>query len=75
MDILSTAGWSKEEIERAIADNEKKHPRFVEENKVLRENHHLIPHVDLNAALVSSCRSDILSCGRCRFMDELRRLK
>lgn len=73
MDMLSTGWMSSEQVSAAIAETERRYPSLADENRRIRlmvENEDVkraiaADGLDVNAALVSSCRSDMLSCGRC----------
>ncbi|KKK90776.1 hypothetical protein LCGC14_2719630 [marine sediment metagenome] len=78
MDILSTVGWPQVEIERAIVDVEREWPVGFDNNKIREiildlplvfQLLDVAPTLDFNAALISGCRSDLLTCGRCAFWD------
>lgn len=75
MDIYSTEGLDREWIAKHVELNEKAHPNLKRENEQIRE---LLKRddvmkainndgIDVDAAMISSCRLDILRCGRCRF--------
>lgn len=72
MDVLDTSYWSEEFLNEWLHRTETLYPRLKAENDKIRAFVEL-PHVkgvlkvDVNAALVSDCRSDMLSCGRCAF--------
>jgi hypothetical protein len=78
MDTLTTEWMTAEQIAQRIAGVESAHPSLKQDNeaiKALAEAHpELAKVVDVDAAMVSSCRSDILNCGRCRFWAEARRM-
>jgi hypothetical protein len=78
MDVLSTEGWSAEEITREIAAEEKRWPTLVQDNERIRawiaaHPERILPPDFVNAALVSNCREDRLNCGRCAFWREVGR--
>jgi hypothetical protein len=81
MDILSTFDWGPEEIDRRIADTEAAYKSLKAENERIRQlatrpdiaQALADENVSLDAALISSCRSDALSCGRCAFWNALRK--
>lgn len=75
MDVLFTDWWSKEQIESSISTNESLYPSLIDDNikirKLASDNRiaELLKFykIDVNAALVSTCRSDPYNCGRCAF--------
>ncbi len=78
-DVLSTEGWSPKFINKMILTTESAHPDLKEENQRIRA---LVTqdavlqvvsaeHIDIDAALMSTCRSDMLRCGRCAFWNAL----
>lgn len=81
MDILSTFGWGREKIDSLIAGTEASYKSLKAENALIRSlamrpdvaQAIAAENVSLDAALISSCRSDILSCGRCAFWNALRK--
>ena len=73
MDILSSKGFPEEWINDRISKSEAIYPSLKEENDMMRKLHKFVPHVDLNAALLSDCRSDAYTCGRCKFFTEYKR--
>lgn len=84
MDILRSDHYSYEQLDKAISENELKHESRKIENDEwrkwlsIRDNSDRLkasyPDVDINAAFISSCRSDILSCGACALRSAIREL-
>lgn len=72
MDILSTKNWSSESITKAIEDVESRYPSIKLQNIKIREFVATHPgvekEIDVDAALISDCRSDYMTCGRCQFI-------
>jgi hypothetical protein len=81
MDILSTSGMPSAVIAEAIKENEARWPSLRGDNDLIRgvPSHQIKimllwqPDLDVAAALISSCRSDMLNCGRCRFWNTYRK--
>lgn len=75
MDITNSSFYTKEQIDRLISSTELCWPSLVKENEKIRE---LVKRedvlkaideykIDVDAALISDCRSDYMYCGRCHF--------
>lgn len=77
MDIKSTKGLASDVISRLIEENEAAHPSRKRENDSIRAwlsvpgNRDRIMAVaqtlDIDAALISDCRTDSLNCGLCTY--------
>lgn len=75
MDVLSTKDWPSCYINTLIRQTEKKYPQRIADNKAIRHVSQLeqirpliqAQEIDVNAALISTCNSDMLNCGRCAF--------
>lgn len=70
MDTLTVKGLPARMVSEMIAETERKHPRLKQENDRLRQQRDAILAAgatpdQIDAALVSTCRSDTLNCGRC----------
>lgn len=78
MDTLDTSFLSQDTLASRIAAVENKYPSLAQENERIRDIFAKLGEqmvgVDLGAALVSTCRSDTLNCGRCRFWTRARQL-
>ena len=81
MDILTTQGLSRKQVEDRIDCVERSYDYLRRQNEMIRALV-LLPNVaqamaadgvDVDAALISSCRSDMLNCGRCAFWNTLRK--
>lgn len=80
MDILTTKGLSPAQIEARIANAETCYPSLKGENERIRrlakrqdvQDALAAAGAEIDAALVSTCRSDVLSCGRCAFWTAFR---
>ena len=81
MDILSTSGFSRKYIDQLIGATELKYQSLRAENDNIRSlverpdvaDAVAIYNVDIDAALISDCRTDMLGCGRCAFWNALRK--
>lgn len=81
MDVLNTYWFGRDQIASMISENESLYPSLIEDNIKIRKiasdvkiSDLLKLHgIDVNAALVSSCRSDARNCGRCAFWDFVRK--
>lgn len=81
MDILNTTGFSREAIDRLIDATETLHLSLKLDNERIRAlatqddvvQAIAAESVNIDAALISSCRSDMLSCGRCAFWIAMRK--
>ena len=79
MDTLHSYIFERPELKRIIRETEKRYPRLKVENKRIRVLAKMNDikvvlaekHIDIGAALLSSCRSDMLNCGRCAFWNAL----
>jgi len=73
IDLLTTKGYSKKECNRTILRVEKMYPKLAIDNNKIRSlltNSTIAKileaaNIDVNAALMSTCRTDPLNCGRC----------
>ena len=75
MDILRSHYYSDKVVRQLIAENELKYESRKIENDDWRKwlsiegnsdrLKEFYPDVDVNAAFISCCRSDVLSCGAC----------
>lgn len=70
-DYLSSAGIPADIIAQIISNNERRFPSLVKDNARIRqmaaEHGEALRGVDVTAALMSDCRTDFLTCGRCTF--------
>lgn len=85
MDILQTYLWAEQQITDEVAATESAYPQLKTENdkirKIMGDPEHvkklraLEPRLDFFAAMISSCRSDMLNCGRCLLWSTVRRAR
>ena len=80
MDILDSRIFTKKYVEALVEKTESKYPRLKAENEKIRslagrgDVAEILSAngVDIDAALLSDCRTDSLNCGRCAFWRVLR---
>lgn len=76
MDTLTSRFLPRDTVESVIAAGESRHSNMRADNARIRDlvaNGKAPAGIDVDAALMSDCRTDSLTCGRCAFWGAVRR--